>query len=75
VLLDISNKKLKFFKNGQSMGTAFADSEFDRMKGHTYHFAVSIARPGMSVTALNYEYMGDCFDSENFDPKSMKQTF
>jgi hypothetical protein len=71
VLLDISSKKLKFFKNGISMGTAFVDADFNQMKGHSYHFAVSIARPGMSLTAVRYELLTGLADFENFDPKSL----
>lgn len=75
VLLDISGKKLKFFKNGQSMGTAFADAEFNQMKGHNYHFAVSLARPGMTVTALRYEPLHHLTDFEAFDPKSLTHAY
>jgi len=72
VLLDISGKKLKFFKNGISMGTAFADADFNQMKGHSYHFAVSIARPGMSLTAVRYELLTGLTDFESFDPKALQ---
>jgi hypothetical protein len=71
VLLDISNKKLRFYKNGVSMGTAFTDAEFNQMKGHNYHFAVSLARPGMSLTAVRYECLTGLADFESFDPKSL----
>jgi len=75
VLLDITAKKLKFFKNGQSMGTAFCDTDFKEMKGHSYHFAVSLARPGMSVTAVRYEPLHYLPDFDAFDPKVLTRPF
>jgi hypothetical protein len=71
ILLDLNVRCVKFFKNGICQGVAFEDGpEWAKLKGQDLYFAVSLARTGMQVTAVKYEFLGD-IDSSNFDPRSL----
>lgn len=71
ILLDLNKRNLRFFKNGISQGIAFEDGpEWAKLKGAEFYFAVSLARMGMQVTAVKYEFLGDT-DSAEFDPRSL----